>query len=624
VDIVVNDAEFQRFQALFNNYKAGLAATPAAWTAANTAAAATTGAIAAGAQGLQHHVVLINQAATASKAAAAHTVSQAGAWHSMARDARSFAGHIFEATRSLLRWGELTGVISGILGGGGLFGIDRLAINAGERRKSALGLGVSPGEESAFKLNYGRILDSPDQFLQNINTGKLDYTSDQYRALLAAGVKTEGKDTFQIGTETISAMKKLVDSVPENGMFGKTLEARGATSIMSIQDLQRLKHTPADEVAGYRTSAETDKGTLNLTAKQTKIWQDLGVQLNRAGQTIETSFERALTPLAPSITALSGTFTKAATDIVESPEVKPWITSLKDSLNDFDDYLKSPQFKEDMHDFATNIGQMAKGVKEAWESFKPVYDWMKKTTVPDEYDPQKLANQAGAWLREKVEKLRTGDADTLTGGALGGDSSGPGGGASGGAAWIEEFKQWLHDRPKGQFSDPSGEWGPPTGSPASFRQLEGQQGLPTGLLGVVYKTESNNNPNAVSRAGAKGGFQFMDATAREYGVSNPFDLNQAAPGASRYLKDLLSQFHGDIAKTAAGYNWGQGNVEKDIRQYGERWREHLPDETKSYVSKIERGLGGAAANGMKRATVDININNATGANVTSSIAQLAV
>jgi hypothetical protein len=637
VDIVVNDAEFQRFQALFNNYKAGLAATPAAWTAANTAAAATTGAIAAGAQGLQHHVVLINQAAGASKAAAAHTVSQAGAWQRMARDSRAFAGHIVDATRSLLRWGEITGLISGILGGGGLFGIDRLAINAGERRKSALGLGVKPGEESSFDVNLSRIMD-PRAFLEHINRGKTFISSDERRGMGALGINPGAKDTAETAIDTLRSLKKLVDSIPESGMgaFGEIMHARGADALMPVEQLQTLRSTKGPEFEKYLSDTVEGFKRFNLPDAAAKVWQDLQVQFKDAGTKITTEFQKALVPLAPAITLLSTNFTNLATDLMNNPHLRDWINGLANSIKEFGDWIGTDKFKEDVTgfvayvsnlathagNFTTGVRDMAGAIQDFMVTVRPILDWLKATKVPDEYNPQNLANQAGEWLRKK---LLTGDADTLTGGALGGSSTGPGGASGAASPLIEEFKQWLHDRPKGGgYSDPSGEFGPPTASPSSFRQLEGQQGLPPGLLGVVYKTESNNNPNAISPAGAKGGFQFMDATARDYGVSNPFDLNQSASGASRYFKDLLTEFHGDIAKAAAGYNWGQGNVEKDIRQYGDRWREHLPGETKDYVSKIERGLGGAAANGMKRTTVDINVNNATGANITSSVAQLAV
>jgi hypothetical protein len=646
VQIEVQDAEFQRFSAMFDKYKEGLAATPDAWKAADVAAAAATGAIAAGAEGLHHHVVLINQAATASKAAAAHTVSQAGAWHSMARDARSFAGHVADATKTLLRWGELTGLISGILGGGGLFGIDRLAINAGERRKSALGLGVSPGEESAFKLNYGRLLSSPDQFLSNINTAKTDYTSDQYRALLAAGVKTEGKDTAQIGTETIAAMKKLVDSVPEGGMFAPTMHARGADSLMSMQDLQRLKNTPSDQVAGYRTSYEKDRQTLDLTKGQARAWQDLQVQLKRAGESIENVFITALTPLAPAIGRLSDAFTKVVSDLLHNPHIAEWIDGLANAIKEFGDWIGGEKFKKDVSGFVDYVGDLMKGAgdftkgvrgiidgveqvgnflgvlwhtideagrsiaKVAHDVIDPIVNWFGNKTPPsgnEPDDPMTRSPFSTEGTHKQVPFFPKLDIEPGT---------------------HREIPFW----PKwdgGKFSDPSGEFGPPTGSPANYN-------VPRGIR--------NNNPLNISYVPGQEGAVGSDGRFGIYGSQE-----QGIASAERQL--LRYQDRGIDTLTKVLNKWAPSS-ENDTAAYIARVSRDTgikPDEQIDFRNRqqaaaiiasmarhetgrqldpdvVNRGVvgGGAAANGVKRTTVDINVNNATGANITSSVAALAV
>ncbi len=107
-----------------------------------------------------------------------------------------------------------------------------------------------------------------------------------------------------------------------------------------------------------------------------------------------------------------------------------------------------------------------------------------------------------------------------------------------------------------------------------------------------------------SPAGALGHFQFMPGTWATYGGGgSPFDLGQSAMAASRYMSKLLTEFGGNIAMALAGYNWGEGNVERDRRRWGSAWREHLPNETKGYLEKILPHIGaqspavGAAAAG---------------------------
>jgi hypothetical protein len=136
-----------------------------------------------------------------------------------------------------------------------------------------------------------------------------------------------------------------------------------------------------------------------------------------------------------------------------------------------------------------------------------------------------------------------------------------------------------------------------------FKAIEAAFSLPDGLLDRVWATESNRGRNTRSPAGALGDFQFMPATAQQYGLKDPFNLQQSANAAGHYLADLVHKFGGSVAKALAAYNWGSGNLDKDIRMFGENWRQHLPGETSRYLDRILGGtafgtpLGGAVGGG---------------------------
>ncbi|WP_225395758.1 lytic transglycosylase domain-containing protein [Escherichia coli] len=114
-----------------------------------------------------------------------------------------------------------------------------------------------------------------------------------------------------------------------------------------------------------------------------------------------------------------------------------------------------------------------------------------------------------------------------------------------------------------------------------FNKLESLYQLPAGLLKSVAITESGGNQFAVSGAGAKGLFQFMDGTARDMGLrgNDVFDPEKSAQAAAKYLSQLLRQNGGDLSKALASYNWGIGNV----KRYGMGL---MPQETRNYIPKV--------------------------------------
>ncbi len=86
-------------------------------------------------------------------------------------------------------------------------------------------------------------------------------------------------------------------------------------------------------------------------------------------------------------------------------------------------------------------------------------------------------------------------------------------------------------------------------------------GLSPHLVGAVVWAESAGNPQAVSRAGAQGLMQLMPATARELGVTDPFDPEQNLQAGSRYLRQMLDRFR-SLPLALAAYNAGPGRVER--------------------------------------------------------------
>ena len=112
-----------------------------------------------------------------------------------------------------------------------------------------------------------------------------------------------------------------------------------------------------------------------------------------------------------------------------------------------------------------------------------------------------------------------------------------------------------------------------------IQQAAQTHGVSAGLIKAVMHTESGFNTHARSPVGAQGLMQLMPATAKRFNVSNAYDPQQNIMAGAKYLAWLLKRFNGNTSLALAGYNAGEGNVQK----YG-----GIPPfrETQDYVRRV--------------------------------------
>lgn len=110
-----------------------------------------------------------------------------------------------------------------------------------------------------------------------------------------------------------------------------------------------------------------------------------------------------------------------------------------------------------------------------------------------------------------------------------------------------------------------------------FKKAAKKYGVSESLLKAIAKAESNFNPNDVSSAGAIGVMQLMPSTAKELGVTDPYDPEQNIMGGAKCIAQKLKEFNGDVKLALAAYNAGSGAVKKNGG---------VPSYCKSYVSKV--------------------------------------
>ena len=141
------------------------------------------------------------------------------------------------------------------------------------------------------------------------------------------------------------------------------------------------------------------------------------------------------------------------------------------------------------------------------------------------------------------------------------------------------------------------------GTPSNFESMALARGKAHGVdehlvRHVMHKETGGlkDRANAVSPAGAIGVMQLMPRTAKELGVSDPYNPEQNIEGGVKYLAQLQRKYQ-DPRLTAIAYNWGPGNTDKWLAAGADPSR--LPKETRGYIQNLaEGGIVGLAGGGM--------------------------
>ena len=125
-----------------------------------------------------------------------------------------------------------------------------------------------------------------------------------------------------------------------------------------------------------------------------------------------------------------------------------------------------------------------------------------------------------------------------------------------------------------------------------IRHYSEKYSLEEGLVHAVIKAESNYNATAVSKKGALGMMQLMPGTARLLKVDNPLDPAENIGGGSRYLRQMLDEFNGNLDFAIAAYNAGPNAVKRHggIPPY---------EETRTYVKRVKQYLSTYRQGGTK-------------------------
>lgn len=385
IEIDVNDDKFQSFMEKFNEYQAALKDLPKDWQGAadgivntgketnkaTTEAESLTKAFNDGAKailsinsGIDRLNVNLEKAGKNQGDFSRHAGNAKGFLNAATKDAKSLAGHIKDATTSLLAWSGIVGLFTGVMGAGGLFGINRLASVASSQRFTSLGLGTSIGALDSTAINYQRALSNPTGTLGAIRDAQMDLSKRwQFSAM---GINNPDRSPDQLLPQMI---RNARDIFVQNGSTLQGAQAHGLTNFFSLDDLNRFKNMSEAELDAMDKRAQRDARMLQITDQQAKQWQDFNVQLDYSNQSIRNTFIRGLAPLTPALTKLSDSLSVAIDTVLKSPELGKWIDGLSAGIQRFGNYLASPEFTKDAEDFMSGVQKMAALIGK-------VFDWV--------------------------------------------------------------------------------------------------------------------------------------------------------------------------------------------------------------------------------------------------------
>lgn len=551
VEIDVQDEKFQSFLEKFNEYQKALEALPEQWrgavhglgetaketervrgsteaiTQAFTNGVAAISSVNDGLDRLNGNLEKANKSQTELNK---KTSGVRNFLNKASKDAKSLAGHIKDATTSLLSWGTVLGLFSGLAGAGGLWGMNRLAGSASAQRFTAMGLGTTAGGLNSSAVNYQRVLGNPVGTLGAIRDSQLDLSKRwQFNAM---GVNPN-QDPAALLPQMIKSAR---DIFVRNGSTQQGAEAYGLTNYFTLDDLNRFKNMSDAEIDAMAKQAQKDTQRLQITDQQLKQWQDFNVQLDRSKVSIGNTFIRGLAPLAPELGKLSDAFSGAIETVLKSPELGKWIDGLSDGIRSFGNYLASPEFKKDVESFMTAVERMAHIIGK-------VIDWI---AGKSDISVDDVKSGSSILSDKPVTDEKTGQS------YIPGSESDP-------RVWS-----WLKAAKRASGVAP-------TAYDDYFEEAAKKYDLDPKLLKATAGAESSWNQNAVSKAGAQGLMQVMPFNFKP--GENPFDPRDNIMAGARVMSWAKGQSGGDVEEMLRWYNGGKNRGSKENQDYPGRVRE---------------------------------------------------
>jgi muramidase (phage lysozyme) len=381
--VQVDDTHFTKFREIYDRWQTELRKQPQDWQKVAAAVGTVGQAHKDATKAIEQQTRALERMEKKKRAAEersgenSHSNSTLNNWSKIANHAHNVDKML---ERSTLRFAKWSAGALGLLGGlsavglvGSLFRIDRLAESVAAQRRSALGLGISYGQGRAYDTNYSRLVNAGG-LMSNIATAKYDVGSEQYKALLAAGVSQrdiEKKNTAEIFSEFMQRLPALFQGVPKE-LTGTVAQQRGLNNLLPTQDIIAYLNASPEERAKIEERTRQDAKDMDLQDSVQRKWQDFITQLDRAKGTIESHLMDKLAVIEPGLEKVSDALVGVVSKLAKSGMLEGAINYAALEIDKFAGYVGTKEFAEDVKNFATWVGTAAKSIWDFISSFGPM------------------------------------------------------------------------------------------------------------------------------------------------------------------------------------------------------------------------------------------------------------
>lgn len=380
IDVDVDQAAFLSFYSAFQEYKKGLDECPGQWgKAAEGIGKASDNALTLyeRATGVEGALERASRYGSALKNASDAT---ARAWGSLSRHTRDVAGHIKEATGSLLKWSGVAGVVGGLTGFGGMIGVDALGSHVAGGRTAAMRAGTTYGGREALGINFGR-MGNTDGVLNRV-AGIM--SSADHTALRNLGITEEeirNGDPADIAAKAFAKLREKSKGV-NKAFLGDWMRSNRIDEVFDFGQALQARETSDDEMKGMQEGFRRDRPRLEMTPAAQLGWTKFVMQLDAAAGIVHKVFAENLSHFTKGLGALSDSFSKVLAALFKKDgPLAQWLDGLGKWLGKLADDIGKPDFQAWLGKLFDGVKTLAQWTGRLLEGLAKVAKWLGVSTA---------------------------------------------------------------------------------------------------------------------------------------------------------------------------------------------------------------------------------------------------